>query len=114
MPTRAASLAAQDSAGRSVSDPRRVVIGVDKSMLVEVPTDLTNVLVSNPEVIDAVVQTSRQVYLLAKDMGEANAFFMGPDGAEDPAARDLGAARPGVDARFRCIAFCPARASRPR
>jgi pilus assembly protein CpaC len=59
---------------------RKVTIGVDKSMLVEVPIDLTNVLVSNPEVMDAVVQTSRQVYLLAKEVGEANAFFIGPDG----------------------------------
>jgi pilus assembly protein CpaC len=73
---------------------RKVSIGVDKSMLVEVPTDLTNVLVSNPEVMDAVVQTSRQVYLLAKDVGEANAFFIGPDGQkvlflEVTVARDL-------------------------
>ncbi len=59
---------------------RKVTIGVDKSTLVEVPVDLKNVLVSNPEVLDAVVQTSRQVYLLAKETGEANAFFFGPDG----------------------------------
>ncbi len=59
---------------------RRVAIGVDKSMLVEMPVDLQNVLVSNPDVLDAVVQSSRQVYLLAKDIGDANAFFMGPDG----------------------------------
>lgn len=59
---------------------RKVTVGLDKSMLIEVPSDLQNVLVSNPEVIDAVVQTSRQVYLLAKNTGEANAFFIGPDG----------------------------------
>jgi pilus assembly protein CpaC len=59
---------------------RKATIGVDKSMLVEVPIDLQNVLVSNPEVVDAVVQSSRQVYLLAKDVGESNAFFIGPDG----------------------------------
>jgi pilus assembly protein CpaC len=73
---------------------RKVTVGVDKSMLVEVPIDLTNVLVSNPEVMDAVVQTSRQVYLLAKEVGEANAFFIGPDGQkvlflEVSVARDL-------------------------
>lgn len=73
---------------------RRVTMGVDKSMLIELPIDLSNVLVSNPEVIDAVVQTSRQVYLLAKDIGEANAFFIGPDGQkvlflEVTVARDL-------------------------
>lgn len=59
---------------------RRVTIGLDKSMLVEVPIDLTNVLVSNPGIVDAVVQTPRMVYLLAKDVGEANAFFFGQNG----------------------------------
>jgi pilus assembly protein CpaC len=75
---------------------RRITIGVDKSMLVELPTDLENVLVSNPEVVNAVVKTQRQVYLLAKDQGEANVFFMGRDGAkvlllEVVVARDLAA-----------------------
>lgn len=59
---------------------RKVTLGVDKSMLIELPMDLENVLVSNPEVVDAVVQTRRQVYLLAKDAGEANAFFIAPNG----------------------------------
>ncbi len=73
---------------------RKITIGLDKSMLVEVPEDLQNVLVSNPEVVDAVVQTSRQVYLLAKTVGEANAFLIGPDGRkiaflEITVARDL-------------------------
>jgi len=59
---------------------RKVIIGLDKSMLVELPVDLQNVLVSNPEVVDAVVQSSRQLYLLGKDAGDANAFLFGPDG----------------------------------
>lgn len=66
--------------GGEIPQVRKVSIGLDKSMLVEVPVDLNNVLVSNPEILDAVVQTSRQVYLLAKDVGEANAFFFGPGG----------------------------------
>jgi pilus assembly protein CpaC len=75
---------------------RRITIGVDKSMLVELPVDLENVLVSNPEVVNAVVKTQRQVYLLAKDQGEANAFFMGRNGEkvlllEVVVARDLSA-----------------------
>lgn len=82
--------------GAALPITRKVTIGLDKSMLVEVPLDLQNVLVSNPEVIDAVVQTSRQVYLLAKDVGEANAFFIGPDGQkllllEVTVTRDLAA-----------------------
>jgi pilus assembly protein CpaC len=75
---------------------RRITIGVDKSMLIELPVALENVLVSNPDVVNAVVKTQRQVYLLGKDQGEANAFFMGPDGQkvlllEIVVARDLSA-----------------------
>src|SRR5690349_4264856 len=73
---------------------RKISIGVDKSMLIEPPLDLQNVLGSNPEILDAVVQSSRQVYLLAKDVGDANAFFIGADGQklvflEVTVARDL-------------------------
>lgn len=74
---------------------RRVTVGVDKSMLIELPVEVENVLVSNPEVVDLVVQSSRQVYLLAKDQGEANAFFIGANGQkilmlEVSVTRDLG------------------------
>ena len=82
--------------GGSLPAMRRITIGVDKSMLVELPVDLENVLVSNPDVVNAVVKTQRQVYLLAKDQGEANAFFMGANGQkvlllEIVVARDLSA-----------------------
>lgn len=59
---------------------RKINLGLDKSMMIELPVDVRDVLVSNPEVVDAVVQTSRRIYLLAKDVGEANAFFLGADG----------------------------------
>ncbi len=59
---------------------RRITIGLDKSIMIELPVDVSDVLVSNPEVVDAIVQTPRRIYLLAKDVGEANAFFMGPGG----------------------------------
>jgi len=73
---------------------RKITIGLDKSMLIELPVDLQNVLVSNPEVLDAVIQSSRQVYLLAKKVGDANAFLIGADGRklvflEVTIARDL-------------------------
>ena len=73
---------------------RKITIGLDKSVLVDAPEDLQNVLVSNPEVVDAVVQTSRQVYLIARTVGEANAFLIAPDGRrlallEITVARDL-------------------------
>ncbi len=77
-PTHASELRVPDGVPYPIT--RKVTIGLDKSMLIELPVDLENVLVSNPEVLDASLQTSRQVYLLAKEVGEANAFFVGPDG----------------------------------
>ena len=84
---------------------RRITIGLGKSLLVELPVDLKDVLVSKPEVLDAVVQSSRQVYLLAKDVGDANAFFSGPDGQklvflEITVGRDM---RPLTDALTRLL-----------
>ena len=67
---------------------------LDKSMLVELPVDMKDVLVSKPEVLDATVLNPRQVNLLAKGAGDANAFILGPDGQklvllEVTVARDL-------------------------
>jgi pilus assembly protein CpaC len=54
---------------------RHVTIGQSKSTLVELPRNLRDVIVSDPEIVDAVVQTSNRVYLIGKKIGQANAFF---------------------------------------
>ena len=73
---------------------RRITIGLDKSMLVELPVDMKDVIVSKPEVLDVTVLNPRQANLLAKGAGDANAFILGPDGQklvllEVTVARDL-------------------------
>lgn len=52
-----------------------VTLSRNKSMLVEMPRELRDVLVSNPEMVDAVVQSSNRVYLIGKKVGQANVFF---------------------------------------
>src|SRR5438552_19128670 len=59
---------------------RRITIGLDKSMLVELPVDMKDVVVSKPEILDVTVLNPRQANLLAKGAGDANAFILGPDG----------------------------------
>ena len=59
---------------------RKVLLGLHKAMIVELPVDARDVLVSHPTTIDAVVLTARKVFLLAKEVGEANVFFIGRDG----------------------------------
>jgi len=61
---------------------RAVRIGRNKSMMVELPMELRDVVVSDPERVDAVVQTSRRVFLIAKSKtsGQANVFFFDSKG----------------------------------
>lgn len=61
---------------------RAVQLGRNKSMLIELPRDLRDVIVSNPEIMDAVVQTSNRVYLIGKKNGQANAFFFDVNGEQ--------------------------------
>lgn len=61
---------------------RHVMIGLDKSMVVELPRDLKDVVVSNPLNLDAVVQTSNRVFLVAKKVGDANVFFFDENGEQ--------------------------------
>ena len=61
---------------------RSVKVGLGKSVLVEFPREVRDVMVSNPAVIDAVVLSSNRVFLLSKGSGEANAFFFDTSGAQ--------------------------------
>lgn len=61
-------------------ETRHVKIGLNKSLVVELPRDVRDVLVSNPAYIDAVLHSSRRAYLIGKKIGEGNAFFFDKDG----------------------------------
>ena len=58
----------------------RIEINRGKSLMVEFPFRLRDVLVSEPRMLDAVVQSSNRVFLLAKRMGEVNVFFFNEQG----------------------------------
>jgi len=52
-----------------------LTLALDKAAIVQLDADARDVLVSNPSVVDAVVRTSRRVYLLGMKTGQTNAFF---------------------------------------
>ena len=60
----------------------RVSIGLGKSVLVQFPFELKDVLVSSPDKVDAVVQASNRVFLIAKSLGQTNAFFFDTRGQQ--------------------------------
>ncbi len=61
---------------------RKIDLGKGKSMLVQFPFDLRDVLVADPETLDAVVQSSNRVFLIAKKIGLTNAFFFDAKGQQ--------------------------------
>lgn len=60
----------------------KVSLGTSKSLLVQFPFELRDVLVSDPERLDAVVQSSNRVFLIAKKVGQTNAFFFDAHGKQ--------------------------------
>jgi pilus assembly protein CpaC len=60
----------------------KVSLGASKSLLVQFPFELRDVLVSDPEKMDAVVQSSNRVFLIAKKVGQTNAFFFDTQGRQ--------------------------------
>src|SRR4029079_1773526 len=61
---------------------KNIKIGLGKSVLLEFPRPVRDVMVSNPSAVDAVVLSSNRVFLLARKIGEANAFFFDTSGAQ--------------------------------
>ena len=58
---------------------QRITLALNKAAIVELDTDARDVLVSSPDIVDAVVRTPRRIFLLALKTGQTNAFFF--DGA---------------------------------
>ncbi len=61
---------------------KQIGLGVGKSLMVQFPTPLKDVLVADPLRMDAVVQSSNQVFLIAKSTGSTNAFFFDQNGQQ--------------------------------
>ena len=57
-----------------------VRLGLNKSMIIELPREVRDVMVSNPQKIDAVMQSATRAYLIGKDSGEANVIFIDKEG----------------------------------
>ena len=61
---------------------KRLGLGVGNSLAVQFPVPLKDVLISDPQILDAVVQSSDRVFLIAKKAGQTNAFFFDEHGQQ--------------------------------
>jgi len=56
-------------------DSKRITLGLNKAVVIELDADAKDVLVSSPDIVDAVVRTPRRIFLMATKTGQTNAFF---------------------------------------
>lgn len=51
-----------------------------KAAVIHLPVDAADILVTNPEVVEAVIRTPRRAYLMGMGVGQTNAFFFDAEG----------------------------------
>lgn len=64
------------------SDGHFVRIGLNKSIVIRLPAKAHDVIVGNPEIVDAVVRSKNTAYLFARSVGQTNIFFFDEAGQQ--------------------------------
>jgi pilus assembly protein CpaC len=66
----------------SDSGSRFLPLGVGKSVVIDLPRDIKDVLVADPKYANAVVRSSRRAYLIGVAVGQTNVYFFDADGKQ--------------------------------
>jgi pilus assembly protein CpaC len=66
----------------SEATSRFVPLGIGKSVAIDLPADIKDVLVADPKVANAVIRSSRRVYIIGVAVGQTNIFFFDADGRQ--------------------------------
>lgn len=66
----------------SEATSRSIPLGIGKSVAIDLPTDIKDVLVADPKVANAVIRSSRRVYMIGVTVGQTNIFFFDADGKQ--------------------------------
>ena len=96
LPLSAARASSSMTVNAASAHGRHLSVGLNKSIIIETPTDVRDVLVSNPEIADAVVRTNRRVYIIGMKIGQSNIVLFDGHGGQIASfdidvARDNGA-----------------------
>src|SRR6202167_1685086 len=75
-PTQTIHVAASDVQAQPLT------LGVSKSVVIDLPRDVRDVLVADPKIANAVVRSSRRVYMIGISTGQTNVFFFDGDGKQ--------------------------------
>src|SRR5215213_8478036 len=61
---------------------RFIPLGVGKSVVIDLPRDIKDVLVADPAIANAVVRSSRRAYIIGVKVGQTNVYFFDTDGVQ--------------------------------
>ena len=61
---------------------KSITLPLGKAAIIELPIDARDVLVADPQTVNAVVRTARRSYLLGQTVGQTNAFFFDAAGRQ--------------------------------
>jgi pilus assembly protein CpaC len=61
---------------------RAVPLGIGKSVVIDLPRDIKDVLVADPTIANAVVRSSRRAYIIGVKVGQTNVFFFDTEGKQ--------------------------------
>lgn len=81
MPASAADQVRINSGGGSDTS-RSLLLPLSKAAIIELPDPAADILVADPEVVDAVIRTPKRVYILGLKVGSTNAFFFDARGEQ--------------------------------
>src|SRR5580693_2403173 len=71
---------------------RFLAIGVGKSVIIDLPRDIKDVLVADPKIANAVVRSPQRAYIIGETIGQTNVVFFDADG-QQIAAYDIAVKR---------------------
>ena len=66
----------------SEATSRFVPLGIGKSVAIDLPADIKDVLVADPKIANAVIRSSRRVYIIGVTIGQTNIFFFDSEGKQ--------------------------------
>jgi pilus assembly protein CpaC len=74
--SQAIQVAASDAGSRFVP------LGIGKSVVIDLPRDVKDVLVADPKVANAVIRSARRAYIIGSTVGQTNVFFFDQSGQQ--------------------------------
>jgi pilus assembly protein CpaC len=91
-PVIAADSDVHPTASVAAAKTRFLALGIGKSVIIDLPRDVKDVLVADPKIANAVVRSAQRAYIIGAAVGQTNVVFFDADGGQ-VAAYDIAVKR---------------------